>query len=728
LSLEQIRLDFEKSLGFEVDRFQSEAFDLLDTKSNVVVAAPTGAGKTLVADYAVEQTVKTDGRIFYTTPIKALSNQKYRDLLGKYGENNVGLLTGDISINSSAKAIVMTTEVLRNMIYSGNDLSQLKSVVLDEVHYLQDKFRGAVWEEVIIHLPKHVQLVCLSATVSNADQLTNWISAVRGRTELVVETQRPISLENYYMAGERNSERVHMVKVVRGAKVNPDGFKFDQIQRGRGRHGGKGRQKRKWSTPRYLDVILHLKNKDMLPAIYFKFSRAGCDDAVRSIASTGFSLTNSEDKKKIKSIVSTHLDNLDDKEKEILEFDKFRDSLLAGVASHHAGLIPAFKEVVEVCFVSGLLKVVFATETLALGINMPARTVVIDKLTKFTGETHEFLTPSQYTQLIGRAGRRGIDTKGSAVVLWSPFVDFREVADLITSKDFVLSSSFRPNYNMAANLVKNYDRAKARELLGLSFAQFRADAQIVLNERGLEKLSRRKGKLNKRMHADGAKKNNRDQRRIEKLEIEIQKTRKGNSRIQKSLVSEFDRVIELMEDRGHLRNWMLTSSGEQLAKIYHESDLLISEVMDAAIFDGLNPAEIAGLVSVFCYEERRKDRIDTEPWFPSKDLATRFRSIKKIHKSLVRQEARSRIDLTREPDAGFMATAHGWAAGGDLDEVLEDENIPAGDFVRTIKQLTDLLRQIGNLSENRETASQARKAVDLIQRSLVNGSSSSEAN
>lgn len=722
----EIREAFEQSCNFKIDEFQHKAFSHVESGKNVIVAAPTGAGKTLIADYAVELVLKTDGRIFYTTPIKALSNQKFRDLVIKYGQENVGLLTGDSSINSTAPVVVMTTEVLRNMIYAGNDLSSLRCVVLDEVHFLQDKFRGAVWEEVIIHLNLDVQLVCLSATVSNADQLTSWIDEVRGDTALVVETKRPIELQNYYMVGERSSSKATLVKVKKGSKVNSDCFKFDIANnrgRGRGQRGHKGKQRKRWETPKYLEVILALADKNLLPAIYFKFSRRGCDEATNSIVKSGFSVSSKSDRERVKKIIDENIVGLTEQDKVILKYDDFEAALLAGVAAHHAGLIPAFKKIVELCFNEGLLKVVFATETLALGINMPARTVVIDKLTKFTGETHEFLTPSQYTQLTGRAGRRGIDTIGAAVILWSPFIEFREVADLVLSKDFELKSSFRPNYNMAANLVTKYEPEKARQLLGMSFAQFRTDEQIIINEQSLSKLNRRKGKL--KQNLGKSNKSSRDHRRIEKIEIEIQKTRKGNKKLKGTLVLHFDRVIELMENRGHIQNWQLTNSGNKLSSIYHESDLLITEVLQANLFDGLNPAELAGLVSVFCYEERRKEKLDSPPWFPSKDLKDRFGKILKIHASLSRQEARSRIDVTRTPDAGFMATAHAWSAGGALDDVLEDEDMPAGDFVRTTKQLIDLLRQISIVSDDASTRKVASQSVESIRRDIIDVSSNS---
>ncbi|MGZ4786377.1 MAG: DEAD/DEAH box helicase, partial [Acidimicrobiales bacterium] len=474
---------------FELDRFQLDAIAAIDRGESVLVAAPTGAGKTVVAEHAVARAVASGGKAFYTTPIKALSNQKFHDLVERHGSDAVGLLTGDNAINGDASIVVMTTEVLRNMIYSRSGaLDGLRCVVLDEVHYLQDAYRGPVWEEVMVHLPPEVRLVCLSATVSNAAELAEWISTVRGPTTTVLETERPIELANLYMVGERGGERAVLIPTLVDGRPNPEGDRFDAVAR----HPGRGRPRRQWYTPRRLEVIDALRERELLPVIYFIFSRAACDDAVRACLDAGLRLTEPEERRRIRDIVEDHVAALSDDDLAVLGYDRFMAGLEAGLASHHAGMVPPFKEAVEACFVAGLVRVVFATETLALGINMPARTVVIEKLTKFTGERHEFLTPGQYTQLTGRAGRRGIDTQGFAVVLWSPFTSFGEVAGLASSRSFTLSSAFRPTYNMAANLVRRYAADQAHHLLNLSFAQFQADQAVVRME---TRLARRESAL-----------------------------------------------------------------------------------------------------------------------------------------------------------------------------------------------------------------------------------------
>lgn len=477
----------------ELDGFQREACDALDADHSVLVAAPTGAGKTLVAEYAIARALAAGAKAFYTTPLKALSNQKYQDLKSELGPARVGLLTGDNAINGDAEVVVMTTEVLRNMIYARSPLLRgLRYVVLDEVHYLQNRFRGAVWEEVIIHLPAAVDLVCLSATVSNTEEVAEWLRTVRGDTHAVIEEQRPVELQHWYAVGERGTDGLHLLPTfATGAaddvRPNPE---VERILRtpGRARPAGGGHRNRgRLVTPSRLDIVDRLASEGMLPAIFFIFSRKGCDQAVEQCLATGTRLTTSEERREIRRIAAAHTEGLSDDDLEVLGFGDFVEGLAAGFGAHHAGMVPPLKEAVEACFTAGLVKVVFATETLSLGINMPARSVVIEKLTKFTGEHHEMLTPGEYTQLAGRAGRRGLDDVGHAVVCWSPFVGFDQVVGLASRRTYALTSSFRPTYNMAVNLVRRYSRDDAHRLLDLSFAQFHADREVVAFDRQLER-------------------------------------------------------------------------------------------------------------------------------------------------------------------------------------------------------------------------------------------------
>ncbi|WP_284978308.1 DEAD/DEAH box helicase [Arthrobacter sp. fls2-241-R2A-200] len=545
---------FARSLDFALDDFQREACRSLQEGRGVLVAAPTGAGKTIVGEFAIFLALQRGLKAFYTTPIKALSNQKFAELAAKYGQANVGLLTGDTSINGDAPVVVMTTEVLRNMLYADSEtLGDLGFVVMDEVHYLADRFRGAVWEEVIIHLPSEVQVASLSATVSNAEEFGAWLDTVRGDTDVIVSEHRPVPLWQHVMVGReivdlfagdvtfdaiapgsvaasaagddvpglsesdeigeepvaarrkhKTSAKSAAAAAVRQAvtgpefEVNPDLLAMARSESrmnmgARYSHGSRSRRRqdryrderqqteqrspvRKASRPQ---VIESLRRQDLLPAITFIFSRAGCDAAVAQCAASGLWLTTEQEQQIIAQRVDEASHEIPADDLDVLGFWGWRDGLLRGFAAHHAGMLPTFKEVVEKLFADGLVKAVFATETLALGVNMPARCVVLEKLEKFNGEAHVNITAGEYTQLTGRAGRRGIDVEGHAVVLWQPGTDPAAVAGLASRRTYPLNSSFRPTYNMSINLIAQFGRTRAREILESSFAQFQADRSVV---------------------------------------------------------------------------------------------------------------------------------------------------------------------------------------------------------------------------------------------------------
>ncbi len=473
---------FRALYEFGFDDFQVAACGALGTGSGVLVAAPTGSGKTVVGEYAVHLALAQGRKCFYTTPIKALSNQKYANLVRRYDSQTVGLLTGDNSINGDAPVVVMTTEVLRNMLYTGSQtLAGLGYVVLDEVHYLADRSRGAVWEEVIIHLPESVRVVALSATVSNAEEFGEWLDQVRGGTAVIVDEQRPVPLWQHVLAGNRLYD---LFTDDEHTRVNPELLRVAQrdtwIERkAPGRPGRGGRRPRRFPSPYRPDVISRLDADGLLPAITFIFSRAGCDAAVEQCLRAGLRLATPEEAEVIQRTAERRTADIPPEDLAVLGYGEWLEGLRRGIAAHHAGMLPAFKEVVEELFAAGLVRAVFATETLALGINMPARTVVIEKLDKWNGETHANLTAGEYTQLTGRAGRRGIDVEGHAVVLWQPGMDPGAVAGLASTRTYPLNSSFRPSYNMAVNLTGWAGRAKASALLESSFAQFQADRGVV---------------------------------------------------------------------------------------------------------------------------------------------------------------------------------------------------------------------------------------------------------
>ncbi|HTW99655.1 MAG TPA: DEAD/DEAH box helicase, partial [Acidimicrobiales bacterium] len=680
-----LRSAFLAERPFPLDGFQLEALDHLDAGRSVLVAAPTGSGKTVVAEYAIARAVASGGRAFYTTPLKALSNQKYHDLAALHGAGNVGLLTGDTSLNAGAAVVVMTTEVLRNMIYSaprdrpGDRLDALRCVILDEVHYLEDPYRGAVWEEIILTAPRQVSLVCLSATVSNAEELAGWIEKVRGATGTVIEERRPIELDHLYVLAERRAERLLVLPTFVDGRPNPEAVALDEQSRrdaaravAYGRRGGRGRGAgARLRRPRRIEVVERLAEESLLPAIYFVFSRVGCDEAVRSCFDAGVRLTAPEERGEIRAVLERRAGQLSDDDLAVLGYPRLAAAMESGIAPHHAGMVPPLREAVEECFQRALVKVVFATETLALGINMPARTVVIEQLSKFSGAGHADLTPGEYTQLTGRAGRRGIDDRGWAAVLWSPYHSFADVARLAGSRNRALRSSFRPTYNMVVNLVRRYEKNEAYRLVRSSFAQYLSEVPLT---------------------------------------------------------GQLDAVVRLLAGRGYLRGWSVTRPGERLAGLYHERDLLIAEALGTGLLDGLDAAGLAALVSVLAYEPRRESPV---PDLPTAKLGRRALGLVELAAELRADERSAGLPLTRELDAGFATLAYEWAKGRELRQLLTPASpggrrsrdaepvMTGGDFVRNMKQLVDLLRQIGIVCAEERVGKVARDASERLLRGIV---------
>ncbi|MCX6403321.1 MAG: DEAD/DEAH box helicase [Actinobacteria bacterium] len=465
--------EFKKTKEFPLDHFQIDACKALESGNSVLVAAPTGSGKTVVGEFAIFLAQHNKGKAFYTTPIKALSNQKFHELIEIYGEAGVGLLTGDVSINGDAPIVVMTTEVLRNMLYvQSSTLIGLMHVIMDEVHYLADRSRGAVWEEVILHLPPSVQITALSATVSNIEEFGAWLTSVRGETSVVLEEHRPVPLWQWVAA----DKEIHDLFIDEtGHRINPaliNIFRDDQRQL----KGVRGRQRYSRHTPFKERLIQDMDREGLLPAIWFIFSRKGCDQAVEHCLNSNVKLTNPEEREQISRFIQSRTNDLPNDDLAALNFGNWAEALGRGIAAHHAGLIPRFKEIIEELFQRGLVKLVFATETLALGINMPARSVVIEKLSKWNGESHVSLTAGEYTQLTGRAGRRGIDDEGNSIVLWHENFDPLVLGGLASTRTYPLKSSFRPGYNMAVNVIDALGFERTETLLNESFAQFQSDA------------------------------------------------------------------------------------------------------------------------------------------------------------------------------------------------------------------------------------------------------------
>jgi ATP-dependent RNA helicase HelY len=937
---------FRELYDFDFDPFQVSACAALTSGDGVLVAAPTGSGKTVVGEYAVHLALAQGKKCFYTTPIKALSNQKYNDLVRRYDTDTVGLLTGDNSVNGDAPVVVMTTEVLRNMLYAGSPtLKGLRYVVLDEVHYLADRSRGAVWEEVIIHLPESVRVVALSATVSNAEEFGDWLGQVRGDTEVIVDEHRPVPLWQHMLVGRR----LYDLFTDEGHReVNPELVRLahrEAIRQPATRPGRGGHRPKRNAAPYRPEIVDRLDAAGLLPAITFIFSRAGCDAAVQQCLAAGLRLTTPDEGRIIEDVAARGTADIPEEDLAVLGYHDWVLALKRGIAAHHAGLLPAFKEVVEELFTAGLVKMVFATETLALGINMPARTVVLEKLDKWNGEAHVPLTAGEYTQLTGRAGRRGIDVEGHAVVLWQPGTDPGAVAGLAGTRTYPLNSSFRPSYNMAVNLTARVGRARAASLLESSFAQFQADRGVVGLTRRLRRLKeqadelggqvscdrgdfmeyaemrrrlsdaergqsrdracaqraqarrvlatlrrgdiirvpsgrrqglavvlnpppageefspqrgadgplvltvggqlkqltaadfpvpadpvdhlripasfserspkhrrdlvsamrskvagraadasprRRRGagdadeeyperprgasrddagshegedasrfaeredqqageadiaELRRRLrrhpchgcpdreqHARYAERYFRQKKEADSLEGQVASRRHVIART-------FDRVCAVLDELGYLDGDAVTAAGQRLTRLYSELDLLAAECLRRGLWEGLNPAELAGCVSMLTFESRKQTEEAGPPRLPKGPVRDVLTSMARTWNELDHLEQRNGLSFLREPDPGFVWAAYRWVRGAKLEDVLDSvPGLTPGDFVRSMKQLIDLLDQVAVASrglaeggaatagerpapaaspKSRDVASTARAAIDAMRRGVV---------
>ena len=750
---------FSQSFPFLLDDFQVEGCRTLEAGESVLIAAPTGSGKTIVGEFALYLALEQGKKAFYTTPIKALSNQKYQDFSEVFGFEKVGLLTGDNSINSEADIVVMTTEVLRNMLYSSSKtLENLRYVVMDEVHYLADRFRGAVWEETLIHLPESVQIAALSATVSNAEEFGEWLKLIRGNTHVIVTEKRPVPLYQQVLMGNKLLDLF-----VDSGKVNPQVLREERASF-RGFKGDKWRDQKsiKLSRP---EIIEKLSGANLLPAIVFIFSRSGCDLAVKQALSSGIRLTDKSEKEEILSLIEERTASLSENDLNVLGFSSWSDSLSRGFAAHHAGLLPLFKEIIEELFQKGLLKVVYATETLALGINMPARTVLLERLSKWNGESHVAITPGEYTQLTGRAGRRGIDEEGNAVILWSKDIDALTAAGLASTRTYPLRSSFKPTYNMAVNLIYQMGRERAKNSLGSSFAQFQADravvgleSQILKNHKALDsmkhefdchlgdffqyaqirydikesekemkKLSRRDQVAREKDIANlrdelrnhpchpcsDREKHARQAERYFRLKRENEGLQNKVSMKTKVIPRQFDEISDILSIRGYISGEQVSSAGLLLMKIYAEMDLVIAESFRSGIIDDLDTAELVGMLSIFLYEARKENPII----LPNSRLQEKISQISKIWLSIHEDEIAARINQTRSLDIGFFMGAYRWAKGSSLKSVLDESEIGVGDFIRSIKQITDLLRQLQiAYPQNKERFA---SCIDAINRGII---------
>jgi superfamily II RNA helicase len=733
------RRRFLGALAFEPDPFQLEAFDAVDAGRSVLVSAPTGSGKTLVAAYAVSRALRGGGKAFYTTPLKALSNQKFGELAAEHGIERVGLLTGDTAVRPDAPVVVMTTEVLRNMLLAGSDLlAGLRTVVLDEVHYLQDPYRGGVWEEVLVLCPPEVSFVCLSATVSNARELGDWLTSVRGPTSVVVERHRPVDLRHHLAVHRRadgSDGTTELLALLRDGGPGAEALRLDHAARRlapfdagpRWRGGGRGGPRLPFRAPRRAELVDELTARELLPAIIFIFSRAACDEAVAQCLREGMRLADQAERAEIRRLAELHVEELSDDALDVLGYPHWLEGLTSGIASHHAGLVPAFRETVEECFAAGLLRVVFATETLSLGINMPARTVAIERFDKYGGAGRAPLTSGEYAQLTGRAGRRGLDDEGHAVVLWSHDTPVAEMARVAVAPPPDLRSAFRPTYNLAVNLVRRFDRERAVSVLRRSFAQWQSD--VAARRRAAAVPGREPARTQKAR-------------------------RGGHGATRDVLVEHLGRRLAVLEELEYVDDWRLTGRGDALSRIYHECDLLLAETLAAEILDDLEPSVLAGVLSSLVFERRRARRVHGGPGGPQRPRPGRPRATRRnrgvagrgggdrvgerrrqelverlayVHDVGDRIRAVEEVHLvprTRQPEPGLAGAVCSWARGASFGTVLEVATqdigeIAPGDFVRTVKQLVDLVGQVAMVAPDPRTAAAADEAMRQLRRDVV---------
>ena len=758
---------------FELDDFQKEACKCIENKESVVVCAPTGAGKTVIAEFAIQCALKNDERIFYTTPLKALSNQKFNDFSQKYGADKVGLLTGDSSFNRNAQIVVMTTEVFRNMLYCTNfgsisdNMQKVRYVVLDEVHYMNDEQRGTVWEESIIYCPTDVQIIALSATVANADKLTEWINTVHSKTKLINTDFRPVPLRYYYFDSSQPNTILPLLSPggILNKKIRPEKKEF--------RRGPRGRAQQKSHVK---DVVRNLYEKDMLPAIYFTFSRKKCDEQMEKCAS--LCLVTKQEQEEIKRIIDEYI-----AENPYLYKNKHIEFLLQGVASHHAGLLPSWKVLVEKLFQKGLIKVVFATETLAAGINMPARSTVISSISKRTDDGHRMLTASEFLQMSGRAGRRGMDEVGYVTIVGTPFQSPQEVADLVLSDANPLESRFAPSYSMVLNLLQRFTLDEAKELILKSFGYFSSNSRLIglttqqeLNNEKIKEVSefrcwckltnkdlqeynkvrniyvqnrqiaktirkQEKGKhrplppeavafeqtvkeqLNK-MHSFNCDTCKLYKKHMKSLDL-LERYQKRGEQLAKEIDNQRDIFWNkflshrnVLSIYGYLQDDFPTDKGKTASQIRSENELFLAEIIFSGVLDNLTPAELASVICAITTEDMRADMYSQLPL--SQKVRKTLNKIKDIRRKLERVQNENNVDDCMYINSFYCALIEMWANGAEWDEIINQVEMGEGDVVRCFKRVVDVLRQLTTIENVPETlVFTAREAIENVLREPI---------
>jgi superfamily II RNA helicase len=754
---------------FELDEFQKDACEIIDNGQSVVVCAPTGAGKTVIAQHAIHRALEQGCRIFYTTPLKALSNQKFYDFGEKYGYDKVGLLTGDTSINRGAQIVIMTTEVFRNMLYGTNfgavadNLKNVRYVVLDEVHYMNDEQRGTVWEESIIYCPTNIQIIALSATVANGDELTNWINTVHSKTCLVNTDFRPVPLRFYYFDSSQPFKLLPL--------LTPDG-KLNKKIKPEKPQWAKGRDKRKKSYVK--QIIANLADNDMLPAIYFTFSRKKCDEQMEKCA--GLGLNTKAEQAEIKEFIDEYI-----AENPHLFGNKHIEYLIQGVASHHAGLLPAWKNLVEKLFQKGLIKVVFATETLAAGINMPARSTVISATSKRTDSGHRMLTANEFLQMSGRAGRRGMDEVGYVTIVGTSFQTPDEVAELVLSGSNPLESRFSPSYSMVLNLLQRFSLEESKELILKSFGYYSSDFRLkpilsqleeynaeikerefvcpskltdddirnydklrflyVQNRQTYKKILKQEKSKHRPLSPELIEFGNQNKLDLEKMQAmpcDVCKHYKKHSKNlevlgriyskKKRLEKEIEKQKDIywnkflahraiLEEYGYLKNDYPTDKGKTTSQIRSENELFLAEIIFSGVLENLSPSQLAGVICAITTEDLRIEI----PYIPfSEPIRKTLNAIRNIKKKMIKIQSRYDIETPLYINPYFSSMIELWVEGAEWETVTEQIDMGEGDIVRAFKRVVDVLRQLTVIDNVPEAlVFTARETIEKIQRAPV---------
>ena len=754
---------------FELDDFQKEACEIIDNGESVVVCAPTGAGKTVIAQHAINNALKQGCRIFYTTPLKALSNQKFYDFCEQYGADKVGLLTGDTSINRGAQIVIMTTEVFRNMLYGTNfgavadNLKDVRYVVLDEVHYMNDEQRGTVWEESIIYCPTNIQIIALSATVANCDELTNWINTVHSKTKLVNTDFRPVPLRFFYFDSSQPYKLLPL--------LTPDGKLNNKIKPEKPQWA-RGKDKRKKTYVK--QIIQNLADNDMLPAIYFTFSRKKCDEQMEKCS--GLGLNTRKEQEEIKAFIEEFI-----AENPHLYGNKHIEYLIQGVASHHAGLLPAWKNLVEKLFQKGLIKVVFATETLAAGINMPARSTVISSTSKRTDSGHRMLTANEFLQMSGRAGRRGMDEVGYVTVVGTPFQTPEEVAELVLSDSNPLESKFSPSYSMVLNLLQRFNLEESKELILKSFGYYSSDYRLkpilfqleqydkeieersficpnklsddkmleydklrflyVQNRQTYKKIVKQEKSKHRPLSPEVVEFGKRNKEELHKLQTfacdtcKLYKKHSKNLEVLKRIDSKKKKLLKEIEKQkdiywnkfiahravlteyGYIQNDYPTEKGETTSQIRSENELYLAEIIFSGVLENLTPSQLAGVICALTTEELRIEI----PYIPfSEPVRKTLNQIRNIKRKLEKVQSKYDIEAPLYINPYFSSLIELWVEGAEWETVSEQIEIGEGDIVRAFKRVVDVLRQLTTIDNIPETlVFTAREAIEKIQRPPV---------